>query len=203
MNNRGIFGMKKWICCLLMAVLAVGMLTACGGAEEKETTAPAVSDAAPAEDEQKEAQEETAPEAPAEPETAPADEPEQPAEAQPQVTEQPKPAETPAAPAKTEAPAQAAAVTSKPAEQPAKPAEQTKAEPAPAPEPAKPAASRDTAAGYIGQSVSSLISAIGSPGSSSYAPSCMGDGEDGELHYSGFTVYTYREGGSETVQDVE
>lgn len=55
---------------------------------------------------------------------------------------------------------------------------------------------------YIGQSVSSMISAIGAPNSSSYAPSCLGAGEDGELLYDGFTVYTYREGDSETVQDV-
>jgi hypothetical protein len=31
----------------------------------------------------------------------------------------------------------------------------------------------------------------------------MGDGEDGELHYDGFTVYTYKEGSSEKVVDVE
>lgn len=55
---------------------------------------------------------------------------------------------------------------------------------------------------YIGKSLSSLISAIGSPVSSQYSPSCMGDGEDGELVYNGFTVYTYKEGGSEKVVDV-
>ena len=47
-----------------------------------------------------------------------------------------------------------------------------------------------------------LIAAIGSPISSSYAPSCLGPGEDGELIYNGFTVYTYRENGVETVEDV-
>ena len=31
----------------------------------------------------------------------------------------------------------------------------------------------------------------------------MGDGEDGCLYYDGFTVYTYREGESEVVYDVE
>jgi outer membrane biosynthesis protein TonB len=56
---------------------------------------------------------------------------------------------------------------------------------------------------YIGSSVSSMISAIGSPSSKSYSSSCMGDGEDGELHYDGFTVYTYKEGSSEKVVDVE
>jgi len=55
---------------------------------------------------------------------------------------------------------------------------------------------------YIGGSVSSMIAAIGQPLSRSYAPSCIGDGEDGELIYSGFTVYTYRENGVETVEDV-
>lgn len=55
---------------------------------------------------------------------------------------------------------------------------------------------------FIGQSVSSLYAAIGRPNGSSYAPSCMGEGEDGELFYNGFTVYTYREGNTETVVDV-
>lgn len=56
---------------------------------------------------------------------------------------------------------------------------------------------------YIGKSASSLISGIGSPTSSQYSPSCMGDGDDGELYYGDFTVYTYREGDSEKVVDVE
>ena len=42
----------------------------------------------------------------------------------------------------------------------------------------------------------------GRPDDALYAPSCMGDGDDGELYYSGFTVVTYREGDSETVVDV-
>ena len=67
----------------------------------------------------------------------------------------------------------------------------------------QPAASAESAASYIGKNVSSLISALGNPLSRTYAPSCLGDGEDGELTYSGFTVYTYREGDSETVQAVE
>ena len=73
-------------------------------------------------------------------------------------------------------------------------------EPDPQPEPVP--ATADSARAYIGQSVSSLIAAIGSPISSSYAPSCLGPGEDGELIYDGFTVYTYRENGTETVEDV-
>ena len=35
-------------------------------------------------------------------------------------------------------------------------------------------------------------------------PSCLGEGEDGNLYYDGFTVYTYRDvDGSETVSYVE
>ena len=56
---------------------------------------------------------------------------------------------------------------------------------------------------YVGKDVSSLIAAVGSPTSRSYANSCLGSGEDGELRYNGFTVYTYRENGKETVQHVE
>ncbi len=33
-------------------------------------------------------------------------------------------------------------------------------------------------------------------------PAAWGPGEDGELVYDGFTVYTYRENGVETVEDV-
>ena len=71
------------------------------------------------------------------------------------------------------------------------------------PEPEPPAAAtREAAMAYIGSSASSMIAAIGAPSSRSYVPSCLGDGEDGELIYDGFTVYTYREGNSEIVQDV-
>lgn len=83
--------------------------------------------------------------------------------------------------------------TSKPAEQPAetqKPAEQ------------KPAATASAAQAFVGKSASSMKAAIGNPNSSSYSPSCMGEGEDGELVYNGFTVYTYRENGSEKVVEV-
>ena len=47
-----------------------------------------------------------------------------------------------------------------------------------------------------------LIEALGEPLERNYAPSCLGGGEDGELVYEGFTVYTYREGDRETVTDV-
>ena len=55
----------------------------------------------------------------------------------------------------------------------------------------------------IDQPVSELYAQIGQPESSDYAPSCMGEGEDGMLFYDGFIVYTYREGDVETVYDVE
>lgn len=55
----------------------------------------------------------------------------------------------------------------------------------------------------IGKSVKHLISAIGEPLSRDYQQSCFGPGEDGLLKYKGFSVYTYRENGKETVQSVE
>ena len=54
----------------------------------------------------------------------------------------------------------------------------------------------------IGEEVSKLIEAIGEPESADYASSCLGPGEDGELQYDGFTVYTYKEGDSEIIQNV-
>ncbi len=56
---------------------------------------------------------------------------------------------------------------------------------------------------YIGKPADDLIAVIGEPEDRDYAPSCMGDGEDGNLYYGGFIVYTYRENGEETIQDVE
>ena len=51
--------------------------------------------------------------------------------------------------------------------------------------------------------VDDLIAAIGEPASTTYVSSCLGDGEDGQLEYEGFTVYTYRDGtGKEAIQDV-
>ena len=60
-----------------------------------------------------------------------------------------------------------------------------------------------TALELVGSSASELYSAIGYPESSDYATSCLGDGEDGNLYYDGFTVYTYRENGTETIRHVE
>lgn len=55
----------------------------------------------------------------------------------------------------------------------------------------------------IDKPVAELYALIGEPNSSDYAPSCMGDGEDGNLYYDGFIVYTYREGNEESVYYVE
>ena len=110
----------------------------------------------------------------------------------------------PSAPASTSKPS---ASTSKPAASApeSKPAQSNPAASAPAEtkpaEPAKPTASQ--ASGYVGSSASALESALGAPTSKSYSPSCMGEGEDGIWTYDGFTVYTYKEGGSETVEAVQ
>lgn len=51
--------------------------------------------------------------------------------------------------------------------------------------------------------VSELYEAIGEPDSEDAAPSCMGPGEDVNLYYDGFTVYTYKEGNKQVVVDAE
>lgn len=59
------------------------------------------------------------------------------------------------------------------------------------------------ASSYIGKSAGSLAAAIGQPTNKTYVTSCIGDGEDGEWYYPGFTVYTYRDpNGSEKIIDV-
>ena len=74
----------------------------------------------------------------------------------------------------------------------------------PAEEPAPEDDLKTTAESFIGAAVEELIAAIGEPQSSDYAPSCLGEGgEDGNLYYEGFVVYTYREDGTETVEYVE
>lgn len=67
----------------------------------------------------------------------------------------------------------------------------------------QPADPKALAESCIDKPVSELYALIGQPNSSDYAPSCMGDGEDGNLYYDGFIVYTYREGDSESVYFVE
>lgn len=71
-----------------------------------------------------------------------------------------------------------------------------------APESSDPGELKELAMTFIDKDVEELIAAIGEPTGSDYAPSCLGSGEDGELFYDGFSVYTYREGDTETVQDV-
>lgn len=55
----------------------------------------------------------------------------------------------------------------------------------------------------IGKTVQELYALIGEPNNAEYVDSCLGDGEDGNLFYDGFIVYTYREGNTETVEYVE
>lgn len=76
----------------------------------------------------------------------------------------------------------------------------------PAAEPAEPATVEEQIAlvqSLIDEPIDRLYEAIDYPADSAYASSCLGEGEDGELYYDGFTVYTYRDtDGSETVYDV-
>jgi len=62
---------------------------------------------------------------------------------------------------------------------------------------------KELAKSCIGKFVEELYELIGEPESSDYATSCLGEGEDGNLYYDGFTVYTYREGDEETVRVVD
>ena len=62
-------------------------------------------------------------------------------------------------------------------------------------------ASIEQARALIDHPVEELYEAIGQPNDQKYASSCLGEGEDGELYYDGFTVYTYRET-EETIYDV-
>lgn len=99
--------------------------------------------------------------------------------------EAPAPTATPeAAPTEEVAPA-----TETPVEESAEPAEQELSD-------------FEKAEACVGQGVDALYAAIGEPNSSDYAPSCLGEGEDGILYYDGFSVYTYREGESERVDTV-
>lgn len=123
----------------------------------------------------------------------------------------PAPAET-AAPAESAAPAE----TEAPSETPVPNAE-PEAEPSAEPVAMLPDAGlvRDTedssesdklfelAKSYVDKPLSELQAELGEPLSSTYVSSCLiPGGEDGELHYNGFTVYTVKSADSETVQDV-
>lgn len=98
-----------------------------------------------------------------------------------------------------------AAESAEPVEESAPPAEESVA---PAEESEAPAEEEpsplEAAKAFEGAPLEDLIAAVGEPLSSDYAPSCLGEGEDGNLYYDGFTVYTYRDvDGSETVNYVE
>lgn len=89
------------------------------------------------------------------------------------------------------------AVTQAPAPDP-----EPEPEPEPQPEPEPEPEEKPSPGSFVGSSVDSLYAVYGSPNSSEYVPSCLGAGEDGILYYSGFTVYTYREGGAESITSV-
>lgn len=61
----------------------------------------------------------------------------------------------------------------------------------------------ELAKSFVDKPLADLVAQFGEPLSSSYASSCLGPGEDGELTFDGFTVITYREGDTETVTYVE
>ena len=105
-----------------------------------------------------------------------------------------------------------AEVTEEPAAESVEPAAEPSAAPeeseAPAEESEAPAEEEpsplEAAKAFEGAPLEDLIAAVGEPLSSDYAPSCLGEGEDGNLYYDGFTVYTYRDtDGTETVNYVE
>ncbi len=62
---------------------------------------------------------------------------------------------------------------------------------------------RELALSLVGESITALTDKIGEPSAKDYAPSCLGSGEDGELTFDGFTVYTYKTAESEIIQDVD
>ena len=93
-------------------------------------------------------------------------------------------------PAATAAATEAAAETTVPA------VEAT--EPAPTENPL-----RQTAMEYVDMDVQNLVAAIGEPLEWTYAPSCLGDGEDGNLVYDGFLVFTYKDEMGEIVTLVD
>lgn len=60
----------------------------------------------------------------------------------------------------------------------------------------------DLARQFIGRELSELVSVFGEPLSFDYAAASADGGEDGELIYEDFTVYTYRDNESEIIQEV-
>ena len=118
---------------------------------------------------------------------------EEPSAAPPEETEAPEPG--------GEVQPSAASETSDPAQTPAPSASAPTPTPSPEPDPASDP--KTVAQGLIGRPVSELYAAIGQPIASDYVPGCVEpNSEDGELIYSGFTVYTVRTDAQEYVYDV-
>lgn len=61
----------------------------------------------------------------------------------------------------------------------------------------------ETAKSFIDQDAQLLLDALGEPQERLYEASCSGPGDDGIWLYDGVTVFTYREGGVETIVDAE
>ena len=124
----------------------------------------------------------------------PADAQPEPSAEQPEETKQPEETEKPdgtLAEQPEETPAEQPAPASEPETVSSEPVSASAADP------------KAAAEGLVGRPVSELYAAIGQPLSADYAPSCLEEGaEDGELAYSGFTVYTTRTANAETVYDV-
>ena len=105
------------------------------------------------------------------------------------------------APEQTPAEPTAPAETHVVEEAPAEPEEEPVVEEPVEEEPANP--QYEQALSLIDGSVEELYDTVGFPVDYMYADSCLGEGEDGELYYDGFTVYTYRDlEDNETIYDV-
>ncbi len=115
---------------------------------------------------------------------------EAPAPAAQNVTEEKRPEEAPAVQPEAAAPEAAEAE------------EKTEDVPAQEPEETDPTA-LETALTFVDQDAAALTQAIGEPLETQYEASCSGPGDDGVWTYDGFTVYTYRENGVETIVDAE
>lgn len=61
----------------------------------------------------------------------------------------------------------------------------------------------DLASRFVDSPLDALLAELGEPSSREYVPSCLGPGEDGELFYDGFTVYTFKSADGEVVIDVD
>lgn len=117
---------------------------------------------------------------------------EAPAPAAQNVTEEKRPEEAPAAQPEAAEPEEAEAAEA-PEDVPAQEPEETPAEPT----------ALETALTFVDQDAAALTQAIGEPLETQYEASCSGPGDDGVWTYDGFTVYTYRENGVETIVDAE